>query len=200
MMKMKCVMTAALAMMLVVPFAQATDFKAPAEDAMNPAPTVQLNAFQRFELVDVGIDPPYAGQDSNEVARQYLQGNVSDRVGKVIAAWNEQPAADAPRTLKIEPKIAHIRFITGGKRFFAGAMAGSSWVHVTVKMTDAATGEVIAEPAFYQVGSGRMGGISFGATDKTMLIRISSMLRAYLQKNYEGQVEIPVRVAPQVED
>jgi len=193
-------MTTLFVLLFSTAVVHAADFQQPAENAMNPAPSVQLNTFQKFELVDAGMDPPYAGQESNEVARQYLQGNISDRVGKVIAVWNEQPAGDAPRTLKIEPKIAHIRFITGGKRFFAGALAGSSWVYVTVKMTDAETGEVIAEPGFYQSGSGRMGGLSFGATDKTMLIRISSMLRAYLQKNYEGQVEIPVRIAPEVED
>ncbi len=198
--KQGSLIAAAVAFLFAACTVHAADFQQPAENAMNPAPTVQLSAFQRFELVDVGMDPPYAGQDSNEVARQYLQGNISDRVGKVVSTWNEQPAGDAPRTLKIEPKIAHIRFITGGKRFFAGAMAGSSWVYVTVKMTDAATGEVIAEPGFYQSGSGRMGGLSFGATDKTMLIRISSMLRAYLQKNHEASVEIPVRIAPQVDD
>lgn len=190
----------AAALLFAMPFANAADFKQPAENAKNPAPTTTLNSFQRFELMPVAIDPPYAGQKGNEVAREYLQSNLQDRVGKVIAGWNANAVGDTPRTLKIEPKMTHVRFISGGKRFFAGGFAGSSWLYVTVKLSDAQTGEVIGEPGFYQSANGMAGAWSFGATDKSMLIRISSMLRAYLQENYDKTVEIPVRIAPEVVD
>jgi hypothetical protein len=60
----------------------------------------------------------------------------------------ERQAREAPRTLRIEPRIQHVEFITGGKRFRAGAFAGGSAVLMTVKLTDAATGDVVAGPAF----------------------------------------------------
>ncbi len=191
---------AAVALLFAMPLVNAAEFKQPAEDAKNPAPTTTLNSFQRFELMPVAIDPPYAGQKGNEVAREYLKGNIDERVGKVIADWNAKPAGEAPRTLRIEPKMTHVRFISGGKRFFAGGFAGSSWLYVTAKLSDAQTGEVIGEPGFYQSANGIAGAWTFGATDKTMLIRISSMLRAYLQENYDKTVEIPVRIAPEVND
>lgn len=198
-MRIRTVFVAAL-LLLAAPLAGAAEFEKPAEDARNPAPTVALNTYQRFEMTRVAMDAPYAGQKGNEVAREYLQGNLDERVGAVLKAWNEKPAGDAPRTLKIEPKMAHVRFISGGKRFFAGGFAGNSWVYVTVKLTDAQTGAVVGEPGFYQKANALGAAWTFGTTDKTMLIRISSMLRAYLQQNYEKTVEIPVMVAPEVDD
>ena len=193
------VMFAAL-LLCAAPLINAAEFEKPAEDARNPPPAVALNTYQRFEMSPVAMDAPYAGQKGNEVAREYLQGNLDERVGAVLKAWNEQPAADAPRTLKIEPKMTHVRFISGGKRFFAGGFAGKSWVYVTAKLTDAQTGAVVGEPGFYQQANAIGAAWTFGTTDKTMLIRISSMLRAYLQQNYDKTVEIPVTVAPDVTD
>lgn len=193
------VMFAAL-LLCAAPLINAAEFEKPAEDARNPPPTVALNTYQRFEMSPVAMDAPYAGQKGNEVAREYLQGNFDERVGAVLKTWNEQPAGDAPRTLKIEPKMAHVRFISGGKRFFAGGLAGKSWVYVTAKLTDAQTGAVVGEPGFYQQANAIGAAWTFGTTDKTMLIRISSMLRAYLQQNYDKTVEIPVAVAPEVTD
>lgn len=191
---------AAVLLLAAVPFVGAAEFKKPAEDAKNPAPTVALNTYQRFEMSPIAMDAPYAGQKGNEVAREYLQGNLDERVGAVLKAWNEKPAGDAPLTLKIEPKMTHVRFISGGKRFFAGGFAGKSWVYVTAKLTDAQTGAVVGEPGFYQQANALGAAWTFGTTDKTMLIRISSMLRAYLQENYDKTVEVPVMVAPEVED
>ena len=198
-MRIHMLMSAAL-LLFAAPLIHAAEFEKPAEDANNPAPTVPLNTYQRFEMVPVAMDAPYAGQKGNEVARDYLQGNLDERVGAVLKAWNEQPAGDAPRTLKIEPKLTHVRFISGGKRFFAGGFAGKSWVYVTAKLTDAQTGAVVGEPGFYQQANALGAAWTFGTTDKTMLIRISSMLRGYLQQNYDKTVEVPVMVAPEVTD
>ena len=198
-MRIHMLMSAAL-LLSAAPLINAAEFEKPAEDANNPAPTVPLNTYQRFEIVKVAMDAPYAGQKGNEVARDYLQGNLDERVGAVLKTWNDQPAGDAPRTLKIEPKLTHVRFISGGKRFFAGGLAGKSWVYVTAKLTDAQTGAVVGEPGFYQQANALGAAWTFGTTDKTMLIRISSMLRGYLQQNYDKTVEVPVMVAPEVTD
>ncbi len=198
-MRIPVLMSAAM-LLLAAPLIYAAEFDKPAEDAKNPAPTVALNTYQRFEIVPVAMDAPYAGQKGNEVAREYLQGNLDERVGAVLKAWNEQPAGDAPRTLKVEPKLTHVRFISGGKRFFAGGLAGKSWVYVTAKLTDAQTGAVVGEPGFYQQANALGAAWTFGTTDKTMLIRISSMLRGYLQQNYDKTVEVPVMIAPEVTD
>jgi len=164
----------------------------------NPPPAMPLNTFVRFEIRPITMDAPYAGQEGNEVAKNSIQANLDLRVQPVLAQWNAQPAGSDARTLRMEPEIRHIRYITGGKRFWGGAFAGSSAVLMTVKLTDAATGQVIAEPEFYQHANKMGAAWSFGATDKAMLIRIGSMITDYLQKNYSQAVGGSATVANDV--
>ena len=195
---MKWMLPALVALSFAMPAAQAQDYTPPGEGATNPPPTVTLNSFQRFEMLPVKMGAPFAGQKGNEAAKIKLQENLDDRVGKVLSEWNAK--GQSGRSLKIEPEIRYVRFITGGKRFFAGGFAGSSSVMVKVKLTDADTGEVIGEPDFYQHANAIGAAWSFGATDKTMLIRISSMLRHYLQQNYDNLTPVSISQAPEVSD
>ena len=108
------------------------------------------------------------------------------------------PAGVDARTLRIEPTIRHIRYVSGGARFWGGAFAGGSAVLLTVKLSDVATGEVIAEPEFYQHANKMGAAWSFGATDKAMLVRVASMISDYLQKNYQQAVGGSTSVAEDV--
>lgn len=141
---------------------------------------------------------PFAGQKGNDIARDRLQVNLDERVQPLLRQWNA--AGDGVRTLRIEPEIRYIRYITGGKRFFAGAFAGGSSMLVSVKLVDAGTGDVIADPDFYQHANAMGAAWSFGATDKTMLIRISTMISEYLKANYSQAVGGSVSEAPSVDD
>src|SRR5262245_490678 len=121
-----------------------------AKAVTNPPPSTALQAFDRFELAPFDMSAPYAGQDANEEAKKRLQTNLDERLPPVLAEWNAKPEKTTPpRVLKIEPTIRHVKFISGKARFWAGAFAGGTAVLVTVKLSDAATGEVIAEPEFY---------------------------------------------------
>lgn len=68
----------------------------------------------------------------------------------------------------------------------------------TVKLTDASTGQVIAEPEFYQHANKMGAAWSFGATDRAMLIRVGSMVTDYLQKNYSAAVGGSTSIATDV--
>lgn len=189
---------AAFLMLLASPYAFGADAEPPADGAMNPLPAAPFNTYQRFEIAPVAMGAPFAGQKGNEVAREKLQANLDERAQPLLKEWNAAPAGDTPRTLKIVPEIRYIRFITGGKRFFGGAFAGGSSIMVTVKITDAADGKVVAEPDFYQHANAMGAAWSFGATDKTMLIRISNMITEYLRGNYAQTVAVPVSQAPDI--
>jgi hypothetical protein len=169
------------------------------KNANNPPPGVTLNTFQRFEIQPVTMDAPYAGQEANEAPKASIQANLDLRAQPLLAQWNAKPAGESPRTLKIEPVIRHIRFISGGKRFWGGAFAGGSAVLMTVKLSDATTGEMIAEPEFYQHANKMGAAWSFGATDKAMLVRVAAMVADYLQKNYDSTVGGSTTVATDVE-
>lgn len=155
-----------------------------ATGASNPPPSEALVAFDRYELRPAALATEYSNHDANKAALASFQRNLDERVGNWLQEQNARPAAHEPvRTLIIEPRIEKIRFIGKGARFWAGALAGSSQVLVKVKMTDQATGTVIAEPEFYQHAKGMAGAWTFGAADNSMLIRVASMTLQYLQDN-----------------
>jgi hypothetical protein len=163
-----------------------------AKELHNPPPSVPLNTFDRFEISAIAMVDPYAGQPANEQAKERLQANLNERVPPVLAEWNAKPEKNQPpRTLKIEPTIRHVKFISGKARFWAGAFAGGTAVLMTVKLSDAASGTVIAEPEFYQHANAMGAAYSFGATDKAMLIRTTDMITDYLKANYVTAVGGP---------
>jgi hypothetical protein len=163
-----------------------------AKAVTNPPPTTALQAFDRFELAPFDMVAPYAGQDANEEARKRLQTNLDERLPPVLAQWNEKMAQNTPpRVLKIEPTVRHVKFISGKARFWAGAFAGGTAVLVTVKLSDAATGEVIAEPEFYQHANAMGAAWSMGGTDKAMLVRTTDLISNYIKDNYAAAVGGP---------
>ena len=163
-----------------------------AKNLNNPPPSVQLDTFDRFEIAPIAMVAPYAGQPANEQAKERLQANLDERVPPVLTEWNAKEAKNTPpRTLKIEPTIRHVKFVSGKARFWAGAFAGGTAVLMTVKLSDAATGEVIAEPEFYQHANAFGAAYSMGGTDKAMLIRVTDMVANYLKSNYIAAVGGP---------
>lgn len=153
----------------------------------NAAPKVQLDHYARFELKPVVLVPPYAGQETNEKARGVVQQNFDQRLGQWVALRNGEPAkaASAP-TLAIEPVIEKVRFVSGGKRFFAGAFAGSSRILLRLRLIDVASGEVIAQPEFYQHARGMAGAWTVGGADNAMLARIATLAQDYVTANYSA--------------
>ncbi len=163
-----------------------------AKELNNPPPKMALEAFDRFEIAPIAMVAPYAGQPANEQAKERLQANLDERVPPVLNEWSGKPAKnDPPRVLRIEPTIRHVKFVSGKARLWAGAFAGGTAVLMTVKMSDAATGEVIAEPEFYQHANAFGAAYSFGATDKAMLIRVTDLVTGYLKSNYVAAVGGP---------
>jgi hypothetical protein len=153
----------------------------------NPPPRDALSTFQHFQLQPVVATTQEVSEQAAALSK--ISGNVQQKLGDTIAAW--QNRNQSGRTLKIEPRITALKFVGGGKRFFAGAMAGSSAVDMHLRLTDAATGEVIADPEFYQRAAATGGAWSIGGTDNGMLVRIATVAQQYLQRNYPSAVGGP---------
>lgn len=156
-----------------------------ASSTTNPAPTEAFSAFDRVEIGRITMGAPWAGQKANEAALANLQAALDERSAPWLAEVNAPaPRNEPPRLLRIEPYIGGIRFISGGKRVFAGAFAGKSRVLLKLRIVDAATGVVIAEPEFYQHAAGMAGAYSFGGADKAMLERVATLALDYLRANH----------------
>lgn len=149
----------------------------------NPPPTRAFNEFAAFEVkrlaADDGVEEP--------AARIKIQENLDQKLDPLAASWKRGEGS----TLVIEPRIRELKFVGGGGRFLAGSLAGSSAVRMTVKFSDKDSGDVIAEPEFYQRAAAMGGAYSFGGTDNAMLIRISSVVEEYMRRNYPQAVGGP---------
>jgi hypothetical protein len=152
----------------------------------NPSPAEKFSAFGRFEL-----RPLQAG--STEVASQgkamaKIEEHVQEHLGKRLAELNAKPLKAPARTLVIEPTVTELKFVSGAKRFFAGALAGSSAVILKAKFTEKETGKPIANPEFYAKASAMSGAYSVGGNDNGMLGRIANWLAVYVLQNYKQAV------------
>jgi hypothetical protein len=163
----------------------------------NPPPAEKLSDFNRFELKPVRLLPPYAGQEANEAALVKIQQNIDLKMKPALEAWNAAAVSTTPvRTLLIEPIIPEIKFISGGNRFWGGALAGSSAVKLNVRLTVKETEKVVASPEFYARAAAMGGAYTFGGTDNAMLVRIAKRLSDYLVANYQNAVGGPSGAEP----
>jgi hypothetical protein len=158
----------------------------------NMPPKVPFSSFDRIELGPVTLAAPFDKHKANIAAQAKIQGYVTTRLAPLSLVINgRESKSETTRILLIEPRIEKIKFIGTGARLWAGAMAGSSQVLMRVKISDKQTGEVIAEPEFYQRANAFGGAYSAGGTDNDMLSRIADLMATYLSGNLEAAVGGP---------
>ena len=157
--------------------------------ASNPPPTRALNTFGGFEIRPItvadGVEEPDA------VAK--IRNVCAERINALISGWNRGTGD----TLVIEPRIHELKFVSGANRVLAGAMAGSSAVRITAKLSDKSSGAVIAEPEFYQRAAAWGAAYTYGAQDNDMLKRICTVAEDYLRRNYAQAVGGPTGSVPE---
>ncbi len=178
----------ALFMLLALTTGCTTNIKPSTET--NPPPAEKFSAFNRFELL-----PVKAGSDvvaNQQAAMTKIQENTQTILGSRLQQLNAKPLSGQPRTLLIEPTVTELKFVSGAKRFWSGAMAGSSAVVLKAKFTEKETGKLIANPEFYSKASALSGAYSFGGNDNAMLRRIANWFAVYVLNNYKQPVGGPV--------
>lgn len=160
-----------------------------ASSMTNPAPSEAFNRFDHFDVKPISMAAPFSGQSANEAALKKIQENLDLRLKPMLASWNAMPVKNTVmRTLLIEPRVESIKFIGGAARFWAGAFAGSSGVLIKVKFSDPSTGQLIAEPEFYQHANAWGGAYSIGGTDNAMLVREATLIADYINANFANAV------------
>jgi hypothetical protein len=149
----------------------------------NPPPTRPLNAFGMFEIRPLTVADNVEEPDAVAKIKEVCGGKLGD----LISGWNRGTGD----TLVIEPHIHELKFVSGANRVLAGAMAGSSAVRVTVRLSDKSSGALVAEPEFYQRAAAWGAAYTFGAQDNNMLSRICTVAEEYLRRNYTQAVGGP---------
>lgn len=154
-------------------------------EPQNPAPPNALQGYDKYELLPLAMGPPYAGDEGKEKAKEKIQGFMTTETGAIVAQWNKDAAGGTRgQSLVIEPRIEKLKVVSGSARFWAGAMAGDSYVVIKVKLVEQPSGKLLAEPEFYQRAAAMSGAWTVGGQDKDMLHRIVTLTNHYLQVNY----------------
>lgn len=157
-----------------------------ASSTQNPPPAEPLAHFDHFELLPVDGS---AEAKKETAAYSHVEGNLQTELKAVAGPWEK--SGTGGRKLQIAPYVQDLKFVDGGTRFFAGALAGSSAVVVKLRLTDADSKKVIAEPQFFQRAAAMGGAWSIGATDNDMLKRIATVAAGYMRDNYDKAVGGP---------
>jgi hypothetical protein len=150
----------------------------------NPSPSQPFDQFASFELLPMKSSEA-AKTEKDALAK--IEQHLKAKLPPLLATWQKGDGAK----LTIEPNVRELKFVSGGARFFAGAMAGSSAVVMTLTLTDVATGRIVAQPEFFQRAAAMTGAWSIGATDNDMLERIAAVVQEYLMRNYRQAVGGP---------
>ncbi len=148
----------------------------------NVPPTEKFGTFTNFELKPSTIAPKYSSSGANQKAVRKIDEQLEVKLKEVFPNLNSEKILKG-KTLIIRPYVEAIKFVGGGARFWAGAMAGSSAVLLQVRFIDKASGKIIAEPIFYNKSSANAGAWSMGGNDNAMLYRIASEAAKYSSDN-----------------
>lgn len=144
-------------------------------------PSVNLNTYDNFELLPMEYsDGVLEDQRKVDVAKK-LEDQLYPRLNATLAGWSD---SSSDNKLVIQPRIVTLRVISGGARFWAGALSGDSSISMSMQLMDSNTQAIIANPTITRSSNSIAGAFSFGKSDKNLLEYITEITNQYLVDNY----------------
>ncbi|MBM4203620.1 MAG: hypothetical protein FJ194_05635 [Gammaproteobacteria bacterium] len=150
----------------------------------NPPPTNPLAGYGGYSLATITMDAEIGKKKNADKVHKRGIENMQKHVQPVIDEWNTKADAESPEKLIFEPRVVSLHKPSGANRIFAGSFAGLSRIIIRMRISEEGSGQVIAEPEFYQHAKAIGAAWSFGATDNVMLERVAELIATYLTRNY----------------
>ncbi len=145
-------------------------------------PTRAISEYSRYELRDIE-----AKAEVHPKVMAKLTTELKLRIDEAIARWNAEGSKPGRAgTLAIQMVITDMKFVSGGKRFFAGAFAGSSHSAAEVRLVDVESGAVIKSQTFEHKAGAMSGSMSIGAADNAMLDRLAASAATWVIAEHDG--------------
>ena len=148
------------------------------------APSEKLSNFARYELAPMAMSEEVSGDRGKAAEANRLEGLLKARLSPLLNEWSAAGSSRNGGTLQIQPEVRGLRVVSGGARFWVGAMAGDSHIDMGLRLTDQKTGKEIANPTVSRSSSGTGGGWSVGATDRNLATYIVDIAYQYLVDQY----------------
>jgi hypothetical protein len=154
--------------------------------ASNPS-KIKFGEFKLVEIKATELNPRENGEGNRRSAAvidQMLQAGLAGiwPALKVIPPGGDF-SKSGDRVLQISPVIDHIRIVGVGGRVWLGVMAGGSDLVMHVDYRDSASGELIANPDFWQGNNAWAGAWSYGATDNQIRDAVVAQIVGYSRGN-----------------
>jgi hypothetical protein len=146
---------------------------------------VAVHPFTATPKVD---DPATALTDCHDSAVAFLKAK------SVFASVDNAAADDAPDTLVADVEVEDMRIVGGAARFWAGAMAGSSFMHVKLTLRDASSHAVVFERPIETDNNAFAASWSWGASDRNLPGNVGVAIADLVIQVAQGQTP-PVQVA-----
>ena len=153
----------------------------------NPPPANRLYGYGGYELKPTTVAEDSAGKINIDKVVAKVDENLQAKIADMLAEWNSAAIPGADKIV-IEPHIAGVHKSSVATRILVGSMTGDSYIVMKVKITEASTGKVIAEPEFYRRADATAGKWTFGTQDNLMLTKIAGLMANYLEENYKSAV------------
>lgn len=158
---------------------------ASSESARLLPPSKPLASFSSFELQPMVLGSAVTREEGKVEEAKDLENRLREIVQPMLARWNAVPKSDQSGTLVIEPRLASLKIVSGGARFWAGAFAGDSNIDLDLVLVEKETGQKIASPRVKLETGAFTGAWSVGASDQNLKDYIAHTAGQYLLDNYK---------------
>ncbi len=141
-------------------------------------PSKPLLEYSKVELLPTTMEEEVAAEEAKAKVANQLDERIQNRVAPLLQQW---PTTGQAGTLEVRPHVMSLRIVSGGSRFWLGAMAGSSHMDVDLILIDKASGQQIGRALIRQSADAMAGGWSMGSTDRNLLNYVADISYAYLR-------------------
>ena len=105
---------------------------------------------------------------------------------KVLSA-NTVENHSEPAALLIKTKVADMRIASTSARFWGGAFAGNSYMHLNMLFVDAASGKLLHEKFFSSTNNAMAAAWTFGANDRSLPEDLAKIAAEYVLKKVQAK-------------
>lgn len=149
-----------------------------------PKSSVPLSSFSSYDLKPSLLSDAVKDSESKVVQAAILDQKIRDKVAPLFADWSSSGGSGRTGTLIVQPEIVSLRIVSGGARFWAGALAGGSHIDLDLVLIDGKTGAVIEKARIRKEASAMTGGWSIGKSDENLHDYVAHIVHRYLLVNY----------------
>ena len=148
------------------------------------APSQRLSSFANFQLAPMTFADEIRAEDKKMNEAREFEANLANKIQPLLDGWNAAENS-GQGTLVIEPRLAKLRIVSGGARFWVGGLAGDSFLDMDLVLVDEDSGEEISNVRVGRSADAMTGGWSVGKSDQNPDEYVVSIVHTYLENNYQ---------------